>query len=311
MEHKDRALILAGIGVLLLLIGIPIAFLGPIEMYCFYLFSEGGRFYYEGFGFGSFMFGNIAAQIVGYYTIAIVLIPLGYGHLKTRRWARTLSLALLWTWLVVGAPLTVTFFFVLAASKDITWIAAVIAIAALALSYLVVPGVMIRFYKSRDVRLTFEARDPGSSWIEAQPMPILVLSTLYLFYTVVLHIPIFFNGLYPFFGRFLSGLQGIRLLALSMACLVLLTWGTIRRRPWAWWGSLVCFASFTLSALLTLLKSSYADILATLRFPPTEMAFLDGLPFQGYHFAALIGPPLLLTLAAIVLARRHFRPDIA
>ena len=39
-------------------------------MYCFYLFSEGGRFHYEGFGFGSFMFGNIASQIVGYYLIA-------------------------------------------------------------------------------------------------------------------------------------------------------------------------------------------------------------------------------------------------
>ena len=45
MEHKDRALILGGIGVLLLLIGIPVALLGPIEMYCFYLFSEGGRFH--------------------------------------------------------------------------------------------------------------------------------------------------------------------------------------------------------------------------------------------------------------------------
>ena len=68
------------------------AFIGPLEMYCFYLFSEGGRFHYEGFGFGSFMFANIAAQIVGYYLIALVAIPLGYGHVKRLRWARTLSL---------------------------------------------------------------------------------------------------------------------------------------------------------------------------------------------------------------------------
>ena len=101
MNHKDRSLILALIGAPLLLIGTAAALLGPAEMYCFYLFSDGGRFHYGGFGFGSFMFGNIAAQIVGYYLIAIVLIPLGYGHLRARRWTRPLSLALLWSWLAI------------------------------------------------------------------------------------------------------------------------------------------------------------------------------------------------------------------
>jgi len=108
--YKDRSLVLALIGGFLLLVGLVAAFFGPIEMYCFYLFSEGGRFHYEGFGFGSFMFGNIACQIIGYYFIAALCIPLGYGHLKARRWARTLSLTLLECWLVVGAPLTVVFF---------------------------------------------------------------------------------------------------------------------------------------------------------------------------------------------------------
>ena len=69
MEHRDRAFTLAGIGVLLLLIGIPIALLGPIEMYSFYLFSAGGRFYYEGFGFGSFMFGNIGPGGVPWFAL--------------------------------------------------------------------------------------------------------------------------------------------------------------------------------------------------------------------------------------------------
>jgi hypothetical protein len=307
MDYKDRTLVLAAIGVPLLLIGIPTAFLGPVEMYCFYLFSEGGRFHYEGFGFGSFMFGNIASQIIGYYLIAIVFIPLGYGHLRTRRWARTLSLTLLWTWLVVGAPLTVVGFFVLSASKDISPIAAIVAILVLASSYLIVPGVLIRFYQSRDVGLTFEAKDPNSYWIEKMPMPILVLGSLYLFYIVVLHIPILFNGIFPLFGRFLSGLEGIFLLDFSIACLVCLAWGTIKRRTWAWWGSLVYFALMILSSFLTLLTSSYSDILSKMQFPPTEMEFLGGLPLQGYHFAILTGIPLLITLGVIVLAKRHFK----
>ncbi|MCR4427338.1 MAG: hypothetical protein NUW23_14335 [Firmicutes bacterium] len=63
-RHKDRTLILAIIGVLLLLVGAAAALLGPAEIYCFYLFSEGGRFHYEGFGFGSLMFGSIAWQVI-------------------------------------------------------------------------------------------------------------------------------------------------------------------------------------------------------------------------------------------------------
>ena len=49
MDYQDRSLILVFIGVVLLLLGLAAAFLGPVEMYCFYLFSEGGRFHYEGF----------------------------------------------------------------------------------------------------------------------------------------------------------------------------------------------------------------------------------------------------------------------
>ena len=306
MDHKDRTLALALIGVLLLLVGIPIGFLGPIEAYTFYLFSEGGRFHYAGFGFGSFMFGNIASQIIGYYLIAVVLIPLGYGHLKTRRWARTLSLAILWVWLVVGAPLAILVFFVLAASKDITLAAAIAAMVALALSYLVLPAVMIRFYQSRNVRLTFEAKDPNSYWIEALPMPILVLGALDLFSIVMLHIPILFNGLFPLMGRFASGLKGIELLTASIAVLIGLTWGTFGQRRWAWWGSLAYSALMTTSLLVTLLRSNWADLLRALQVPSREVEMLDGLPIQGYHLAILIGIPLLITLGVIVWARPYY-----
>jgi len=136
LDHRDRTPVLAVIGVLLLLIGMAAAVLGPAELYCFYLFSAGGRFHYEGFGFGSFMFGNIACQIIGYYLIAILFIPLGYGHLKVRRWARTLSLTFLWFWLVVGVPLLVVFLFVAITAKDLSLVVVLIMIVALGLSYL-------------------------------------------------------------------------------------------------------------------------------------------------------------------------------
>lgn len=307
--YRDRRPILAVIGGLLLLIGVAAALLGPIEMYCFYLFSDGGRFHYEGFGFGSFMFGNIASQIVGYYLIAMVLIPLGYGHLKVCRWARTLALTLIGFWLVVGVPLIVVFAFVAIASKELSLAVALIMLVALALSYLAVPGLLIWFYRSQNVRLTFETRDPKTYGVERFPIPVLVLCSLYLFYIVVLHILIFFNGIFPLFGVLLVDIQGILLLDILIACLACLIWGTFRLRTWAWWGSVIYFGLLTSSSILTLCRCSLSDILSKMKFAPTEMEALQGLPFQGWHLATFIGIPLLLTLGLIILSKRYFRTE--
>jgi hypothetical protein len=156
------------------------------------------------------------------------------------------------------------------------------------------------------VRLTLENRDPHTYLLERHPVGILVLCFLLLFYIVVFHVPIFFRGIFPFFGAFLFEMEGILAIDISILCLAFLLWGVVRRRVWAWWGSALYFGLLAFSTLLTLAKSSYSDILTAMRFPPTEMQALQGLPFQGIHFAVLIGIPLLLTLGTILLSRRHF-----
>jgi hypothetical protein len=282
------------------------AFMGPIEMYSFYLFSEGGRFHYEGFGFGSFMFGNIALQILGYYVIAFMFIPLGYGHVTLRRWVRPLALALLWFWLVVGLPLAVVFFMVLLTAKELSLPVVLAAGTLLALSYFVVPGILIRFYQSRNVRQTFESKEPNPHWIESFPVPLLALCFLYALYAVLLHVPIFFNGIYPFFGMFFFGLEGILLLTISIAGLVGLIWGTMARRRWAWWAGILYFVVMASTTILTFVRSEYHELLAKMNFPPTEMGALAGVPLQGLHLALFFGVPLLTTLVLILLSRRHF-----
>jgi hypothetical protein len=306
MKHRDRTPFLILLGAILLLVGVAMAFVGPLEMYCFYLFSEGGRFHYEGFGFGSFMFANIAAQIMGYYLIAIVALPLGYGHVKRLRWARTVSLALLGFWLVAGVPLIVAFLFVLATSKDPTVLTAILAMAVLALSYAVVPGLLIRFYRSRDVRLTFEAKDPNTYWIERIPLPVLVVCSAFALAIVILHVLILFNGAFPLFTTLVFDIQGIVLIDLSIWALVALIWGLLRLRTWAWWGSLVYWGLLTFSVIAALCRSSFADILAGMKFAPLEMEALGGVPLHGAHLAALFGVPILATLGLIVYSRRYF-----
>lgn len=304
-ENNDKGRILAVIGALLLLVGAAAAFLGPVEIYCFYLFTEGGRFHYEGFGFGSLMFASIAWQVVGYYAIASLFIPLGYGHLRLRRWVRVVSQSLLWCGLIQGLPLMIVFLSMLSV-KPLSPVASVFVVVALIIAYLTVPGLLIRFYKSEAVRRTFEARDANSYWVESLPMPVLVLIVLFIFYTVVLHVPIFFNGLFPLCGVWLSGLQGILALTVSILSLACLTWGVARQKTWAWWGSALYFAWLTFSSVLTLAQSGLADILSLMRFPPIEMELFDQVPLEGVHLAPFIGVPLGLTLVLISTSKRHF-----
>jgi hypothetical protein len=123
---------------------------------------------------------------------------------------------------------------------------------------------------------------------------------------VALHVPILFNGLYPLFGAFLTGLSGIVALDLSILLLAGLTWGTFQQRVWAWWGSLFYWGAMAVSAMLTFARTPYLELLAIAGFPPQEITFLDGIPLQGVHLALFFGLPLLLTVGTIIAAKRHF-----
>jgi len=287
--------------------GAALAYLAIVEMYCFYLFGEGGRFGYDGFGFGSFMFGNITAQVVCYYLIAVVLLVLGYGHLRARSWARTAVLVLMRAWLVIGLPVVIAVFGILLASKDVSVAQAASVGVFLLLAYAVLPWAAIHLYNSRNTRLAFQLPDHDSAVAEARQMPILALVTLFALYILALHLLVLFNGLFPFFGQWLTGLQGIRAIAYSILALAAIAWGTLLRHRLAWWAALLYIALMTLSLVLTLVRSTYTDLLVALNFPPTEVDILDGLPLQGYHLAIFFGLPLLLTLLMIVRSRRHFK----
>lgn len=306
MDYRDRRLILVVLGLVLLVAGIGCAFLGPVELYVFYLFSEGGRFYYEGFRFGSFMFGNIAVQVAGYYLAAAVLVPLGYGHLRLRRWVRPCALALLWTWVLLGLPLLVVLFFMTVSVKSFSTAGGVIFIMLLVSSYLILPWLGIRFYQGRNVRRTFEAHDQRPSAFEARPLAILAICLLDLFFLAALHVPLLYRGLFPLFGVLMGGLEGICLIAAAVLALDLLLWGTWEQRMWAWWGSAVYYAVLAASWLITFAQTSWANLLAWMQFSPTEVEMLAGIPLQGYEIGVFVGLPMLACLAVILASRRHF-----
>ena len=312
MNQKHHTIALRALGALYLMVGIASALLGPIELYVFYLFSEGGRFHFAGFGFGSFMFGFIAIQIIGYYVIGALLIPLGYGHLRLRAWARQLALALLLCWLVLGVPVLFMIALTVFSFKDPSIAAAIVLLIALATTYPLLPLLLIRLYRGAGVRGAFASRgqDGPTSWLEAVPVRSLALAILLAFLAVVLHFPILFNGLFPAFGVWLTGISGIAALTAAIAVSLLLAWAVLQRYPWAWQVSTIFFGLLSASIMLTFALTRYADLLELIHFPPSELEMLGGIPLRGWMLAVFFGLPLAGSAAVALAARAdHLQRD--
>jgi hypothetical protein len=215
---------------------------------------------------------------------------------------------LLWCAWIIGLPLTIVFLFMLTVKEFSSTIGIAVA-AGVMLTYLIAPGALIRFYRSEAVRRAFEASDAQMHRIERLPMPVLVAGSLLAFFAVAMHAPLFFNGLFPVFGRWLSGISGFWALELFILILAVLSWGVLRQKTWAWWGGIICIGLLTCSLLITLTRSSLADIYAPIQLPAKEIDMLKGIPLQGFHLAVLAGIPPILTLAAIIKARPHLRHE--
>jgi len=304
--HKDRSRTIVLLGIPISLLGVVAAVYAPLEFYPLYMFSEGGRFHYPGFGFGSFMFANIATQIVGYYLVALIFIPLGYGHLRRRRWVRKYALALLWFWLIVGAPVAVFFLIMLFSVKEYSLFFSWTIIIVTTISYLALPFILFRFYNRQDVCMTLEMKDPRLSWWDQIPIPRLVLILLNGFIIIFMHVPLFLRGIFPFFGRVWVNLEGIFLIDGSLLSLAILQFGVVKGKRWAWWGSLIYYGMLLINTIWTLAKVPYSDLLAVMQFPPTEMEILRGIPLSSYHVLIAFGLPLLLTIIAVLMSKKSF-----
>jgi hypothetical protein len=254
------------------------------------------------------MFANMAAQLLGYYLIAAVFITVGVGHLTLKRWVRPVALGLFGFWLTFGLPVILVLFAIAVGTKEMTAAGAVLFGATLLACYFVLPWFFLRFYRSRDCILTLESRDPNPHWVESMPPSLLVLTLSYVFYAAFFHIAILLNGIFPLFGRFVHGLPGAALVDGTIWAMVLLAWGTLRRSGWAWWGGIAVVGGLTVSTVWTLWQTDYAELLATLALPSTELGFLAGVPARGWHLALFAGLPLAATMGLILYARARWHP---
>lgn len=296
-----------GLGAAILLAGVGAALIGPVEVSAFYLFVEGGRFHYEGFRFGSFMFAYVALQVVGYYVIAVVGVVLGYGLVRLHRWSRAVVDTLLWFWLIWGFPLTVVMVVMLGMSKEPApgFLIAIVPLALIV--YPVGPVLLVRAFRSPGVMAAFEADGPGPSSLEAIPLAVRLSGAHLVGFILGLHFQLLLNCIFPWFGAFLSGQGGALAIGAVVVALAWLTWGLLLMKRWAWWAGLGTLSLITVSSAMTFARHTLADVIDVMRFPVAEMVWFEGIPFLHMPYLTLAFiVPVLVALGLLLVSRRHY-----
>ncbi len=308
--HKTLPLFLRFIGFVLLLVGIIGAYYGPYEFCIFYLFSEGGPFHYDGFGVGSLWFAANVIQIVGYYVVAALCIPIGIGHIRLRRWALTLTKLYTWFWLGIGILVFGHFLLLLPKLSALNQNGMGLQVAPITVFLLIflvlLPLLAFWFYRRATVQKTFEKHDPAIYWTERYPFPLLALLYLLAAMIIVLHITIFIQCLIPVFGQLQLGQPSI--ISVSILIFGILMYGLVRMERWAWWGSMIVISVLAISSAMSFVRYSFYDIVQMMSLPPRELEFIEGVTIiHNVNIVALVVMPLMTALGLTAYSKRYFK----
>ena len=260
-----------------------------------------------------------------YIIIAAVLVGLGIGSVKSRRWARALSLIVAWSWLVMGVLIVglMAFFLpsVLKASQPqgqtlpgpAQAVVMVISLVFMGILFVVVPGVLVFFYQSRHVKGTCEARDPLPGWTDACPLPVLALSLwLWLCAVTLLAVPLYTNGVLPVFGVLLSGLVGWLCCWMLAALWGYCGWAIYRLRTVGWWIVLISLFVMAASAWVTFTRIDLMEMYRHMGYSERQIEMMKQVsliqnPRMAYFSLAGIVPMVGLLL----FVKRYFRSSAA
>ncbi len=265
-------------------------------------------------------------SIVVYALIAAWFIWLGFGSILARRWARALLVAASWGWLISGISGLSVMGLILpdlyaqmsaqgqmphAMARIVMWV----TFSFMTVFYVLIPGAMVLFYGSRNVRATCELRNPEPSWTDACPLPVLALSLLFAVWSCSLLFMGFYGWALPFFGFLVSGPIGAAVALATSALLAYLAWGTYRLDVRAWTCSAGLIFAWALSIGLTFSRFGLMDLYAKMNIPAQQLELMKPIcNTRGPMFACFCALWFAGLLGYLLYTRRFYptpRPPAA
>lgn len=256
--------------------------------------------------------GPLVINAVLYLAIAALLVTLGVGSIRARRWARTLTLIVAWVWLSMGVLMLVSIFFLLPAMVPpgsvpgaMTCVLVGMSLA-IALFLIALPLLLILFYRRDDVRRTLEARDPVPGWTERLPPSLLAIVLLLAFGGVVTLVTPFFVRAIPIFGQVLTGLPAVLVLVFMAAISLVLAVAVWRRSPAGWWG-LMALQVVGIANALTFRSTDMAAYLRESGYATSQISTAQVVDFMRSPLLLVtVGVTFVATTAFLISVRRHF-----
>jgi hypothetical protein len=209
-----------------------------------------------------------AFVLLFYLFLAVWFIWMGIGSIKARRWARALMLVTSWIWLISGfSGMVFMMLFMPDIVANLTQSGQISEAQAQSMKYamlwiysfilIVMPGVFVLFYGSKNVKATCDFRNPQPGWTDKHPLPVLAVSVMSSLAAGMILLSGFYGWSMMFFGFILSGMAGAGVSLVAVILLFYVAWGAYKLNIKAWWCAVLMTIVRTISVSITYL---YADV---------------------------------------------------
>jgi hypothetical protein len=272
--------------------------------------------------------GQYVSGMATYAFAAAALLALGIGSVQMKRWARALTLVVSWYWLIMGVLITVLLTAVLpvimrsamraqqnaagSPSADVpTGVMAVIITIIIvfgAFFLVVVPVAFVVFYSRKDVDQTCRHRDPVERWTDRAPLPVLGASVVFLAGAIYLLLVGITTPLFPFFGKYLTGISGAAAFLVLAVLDTYLAVALFRLSASGWWIAIITVPIRLASMALTYGRADLLQAYSKMGWSDAQIAMLNANPILRSHVVlwwSLLS--MVILFGYLVWLKRYFK----
>jgi len=293
--YTDRSTGLAIFGVLQIILGLMAALMVPLIALGALVSRLGPA--------GSMHPRQFLSASATYVFLAVMFVWLGIGSLQTKRWARAVTLVVSWYWMILGVLLTILLTAALPVSvraalqlqqntpgtppaevsAGVMAVILTLIIVFIAVVMVVVPIAFIVFYSREDVAATCRHRDPVPAWTDRTPLPVLGASIVFFVAALYLLATGFSTPVFPYFGRYLTGIAGAAGFLLMAALDGYLAVALFRLKPAGWWIAVLTVPIRLFSMALTYARADLMQAYSRMGMSDAELQMLQASPFFRSH----------------------------
>lgn len=323
--YLDRGTGLMIFGVIQILLGLLAALMVP--------FVALGAFVSRMAPGGAMRPGQFVSAVATYAFIAVALIAPGIGSVQMKRWARALTLVTSWYWLIMGTLATVLLTAVLPVtvrgalaqaqksaadtpsadmSTGIMAVMLTLIIVVLAFFLVLVPIAFVVFYSRKDVAETCRHRDPVERWTDRTPLPVLGASVALFTGAAYMLLTGMTTPLFPFFGRYLTGIPAAACLVALAALDGYLAIALFRLQSTGWRIAILAAPVRILSVVLTYARTDVMEAYSKMGMSDAQLQMLNSNPMFRGHVLLWWGLiSMLLFFGYLLWLKRYFKPPAA